>query len=222
MGLLVMFLVAHGHAQNCVITIPNKPLTAAGLATPHKVTGCNQINFTNQASFVEAVILDPATGNLAIYHPLIINADNTIPDVDFIPPVTPTLPANAVVGLWFDTNGLTLTLAGDTTTCINGINANGIESIFGRFAYCNAPAFFQAAFLAYYLQGVLLVPSLGTIQNGPTVGFPCPTIRDFRVVDNNPAEGLLATYLLVGGTTLAQNTPQNAKINTSIGKGHSR
>jgi len=208
-----MFLVARSNAQNCVITIPNNPLTAAGLATPYQMTGCDQINFANQGSFVEAAILDPATGALSIYHPLIINQDNAVAGVDFITPVTPTLPADAVVGLWFGSNGLSVTLAGDNTTCVNGYG----NSIFGKFAYCNAVAFFNAAFLAIF-QGLLVVPPLGTLKNGTlNDGTQCPSSRDFRVVDMDPSDGVASTYLLIGGTTLAQNTPQNAEIKNSTG-----
>lgn len=105
------------------------------------MTGCNQLEFSNQGSFVEAAILDPATGNLSIYNPLVINQDQNVEGVDFLTPVVPTLPENAVVGIFFGSNGLTLSLAGDTNGCVNGDG----NSIFGQFAYCNTPAFFTAA-----------------------------------------------------------------------------
>jgi hypothetical protein len=68
-GLVAVLLVTLSHAQNCIITIPPNPLTAADLATPYKMTGCNQIDFSNNGSFVEATILDPATGTLQVYNP---------------------------------------------------------------------------------------------------------------------------------------------------------
>lgn len=100
--------------------------------------------------------MDPGTGAVSIYHPLIINQDNAVTGVDFITPVTPTLPADAVVGLWFGSNGLSVTLAGDNTTRVNGYGRPILgNSIFGKFAYCNAVAFFEAVLLAEF-KGCLL------------------------------------------------------------------
>jgi len=159
-GLSVAFFASLSTAQavfDCEIAVPPNPLTAAGLATPYKVTGCNQIDFDNQGNFVEAAILDPATGAVQIYHPLIINANQTVEGTDFITPVTPTLPANAVVGIWFGSNANTVTLTGSTNGCVNGLGG----SIFGQFAYCNAPEFFTAANTAISA-GLLKIPSPGT------------------------------------------------------------
>ena len=39
----------------------------------------------------------------------------------------------------------------------------------------------------------------------------CPVVRDFRVVDMDQSDNVDTTYLLIGGTKLAQNTPANAK-----------
>jgi hypothetical protein len=208
LGLVAVYLASLGHAQNCVITIPPNPLTAAGLATPYTMTGCNQINFANQGSFLEATILDPATGALSVYNPLIINQDQAVAGKDFITPVTPTLPANAVVGIWFGSNALTVTLAGDTNGCVNGDG----NSIFGQFAYCNGPQFFSAAQTAISA-GLLKVPSPGTITKGASTGTQCPTTRDFRVVDMDQSDNVDTTYLLIDGVKLAQNTPENAKAN---------
>ena len=142
-GLTALALASRCLAQtmNCVLTVPPNPLTAKGLATPYTMTGCDQTNFATEGCFVEAVILDRATGDLSIYNPLVINQDQNVTGVDFIQPVVPTLPANAVVGLWFGSNANTLTLVGSTDSCVNGDG----NSIFGQYAYCNAPAFFRAA-----------------------------------------------------------------------------
>jgi len=208
LGLTAVLLATLGHAQNCVITIPPNPLTAAGLATPYKMTGCNQIDFANQGSFVEATILDPATGALQVYNPLVINQGNAVAGKDFITPVMPTLPANAVVGIWFGSNAVTVTLAGDTNGCVNGLG----DSVLGQFAYCNAPQFFTAAQKAI-AAGLLKVPSPGKIAKGNSIGTQCPTVRDFRVVDMDQSDNVDSTYLLINGNQLAQNTPANAKAN---------
>src|ERR1700750_1010915 len=97
-------------AQNdCVLTVPPNPLSAQGLATPYQQTGCDQRMFADQASFVEAAIWDPATNTLSVYHPLVVNKGD-VAGKNFIAPVAPTLPANAIVGIVFGTNGGTLTL----------------------------------------------------------------------------------------------------------------
>lgn len=151
----LLFTVQSQAAFDCVITVPPNPLTAQGLATPYKVTGCDQTQFADQGSFVEAAIIDTATGAVQIYHPLVINQNMV--QADFIAPVLPTLPANSVVGLWFGSNAATVTLKGTIQTCVNGDG----KSIFGQFAYCNAPAFFTAAQTAV-AAGQLKVPALGS------------------------------------------------------------
>jgi hypothetical protein len=208
-GLTVLAIASRCLAQdmNCVLTVPPNPLTAEGLATPYKMTGCNQINFGTEGCFVEASILDPATGAITVYNPLVINQDQAVAGVDFITPVVPTLPANAVVGIWFGSNALTLTLAGSTNGCVNGDG----NSIFGQFAYCNAPEFFTAAETAV-AAGLLKIPPPGSTTKAATVQ-PCPVVRDFRVVDMDQSDNVDTTYLLINGKTLAQNTPANAAAN---------
>jgi len=139
----------------------------------------------------------------------VINANATVPNVDFIPPVVPTLPANAIVGIFYGSNAVTLTLTGDTAggNCVNGDG----NSIFGQFAYCNTPAFFEAAYAAVS-SGLLVVPPPGTTTKTLTPQ-PCPVTRDFRMVDMDQSDNVDSTYLLIGGTKLAQDTPANAKAN---------
>jgi hypothetical protein len=177
------------------------------------MSGCDQTQFATEACFVEAAILDPATGAVQIYNPLVINHNSTRAGVDFITPVVPILPANAVVGIWFGSNAVTLTLSGDTATCVNG-DANGV---FGQFAYCNTPAFFTAASSAVS-SGLLKVPPPGSTTKGAT-GQPCPVTRDFRMVDMDQSDNVDSTYLLIDGKTLAQNTKANAaKYKNATGK----
>jgi len=130
----------------------------------------------------------------------------------FIPPVVPTLPANAVVGIWFGSNALTVTLTGTTQGCVNGDG----NSIFGQFAYCNGPAFFAAAQTAI-AAGLLTVPPVGTASIA--TGQPCPSVRDFRVVDMDQSDNVDTTYLLIGGKVLAQNTATNAAANSKNSTG---
>jgi hypothetical protein len=122
-------------AQNaCVLTVPPNPLSATGLATPYQQSGCDQRQFADQASFVEAGIWDPATNSFSLYHPLVVNQGD-VAGKNFIAPVAPVLPANATVALWFGTNGGSLTLTGtgaQQAGCVNGLNQNGAVNIFGQ------------------------------------------------------------------------------------------
>jgi hypothetical protein len=191
---------------NCSLTVPNNPLTAEGLATPYQLVAtdptagdCHETN-SDQSAFVQAAVLDPATGQISIYNPLVVDQFAT----PAVPPVIPTLPANAIVAVWFGYNGDTLTLqAADgvlsAASCING--ANGAN--FGQFAYCNAPAFFKAANRAIR-RGQLRIPPLGTAADGR----PCPTVRDFFVVDQDQSDNLPTSYLMTSDG-MAQKTQAN-------------
>jgi hypothetical protein len=191
---------------NCSLIVPTNPLSAEGLATPYQLvatdsaTGeCHEAN-PKQSAFVQAAILDPATGQVSIYNPLVIDKD-TAPGVL---PVVPMLPSDAVVGIWFGYNGDVLTLNGasgalSAAGCVNGLpNSN-----FGQFAYCNAPAFFKAAH-RLIRSGKLTVPALGVAVDG----LPCPSVRDFFVVDQDQSDNLPTTYLLTG-IGVAQKTQVN-------------
>lgn len=214
---LVVLVIAPGvlFAQNpnCTIIVPNAPLTAAGLATPYLLqpadsnpddTGftCHETDPASSA-FVQAAIFDPATGQISIYNPLVID-EGSAPSLGSTI-VTPTLPPNAVVALWFGFNGNVLTQGGDPSNlqaanCVNGLP----NSEFGQFSYCNAPAFFKAANRAIR-QGKLRVPWLGLANDHQ----PCPTVRDFAVVDQDQSDNLPVTYLIGSDGLLAQNTQAN-------------
>src|SRR6266513_1903167 len=64
---------------DCTIIVPLAPLTALGLATPYELTAtnpangpCHEVN-PAQSAFVQATIIDPATGNISVYNPLVID-----------------------------------------------------------------------------------------------------------------------------------------------------
>jgi hypothetical protein len=212
---LILLMISSGvlFAQNpnCTIIVPDAPLTAAGLATPYQLKAtdptdgngpCSETN-TNSSAFVQAAIFDPATGQISIYNPLVID-QGSAPAVDT---VTPTLPDQAVVALWFGFNGNNLTQEGahsgvlTASGCVNGLPNN----IFGQYSYCNAPVFFRAANRAIRA-GRLNVPNLGRANDGQ----PCPTVRDFYVVDQDQSDNLPVAYLISAGGLLAQNTQANA------------
>ncbi len=196
---------------NCTIIVPNAPLSAVGLATPYELTATNPMDGAchetdpNSSAFVQAAILDPTTGQISIYNPLVID-QNSMPAVA---PVPPTLPGNAIVALWFGFNGTNLVQQGakpgvleaNANGCVNGLPSN----VFGQFSYCNAPAFFKAANQAIR-RGKLRVPPLGIAVDG----LPCPSVRDFFVVDQDQSDNLPVTYLISAGGQLAQKTATNA------------
>jgi hypothetical protein len=186
---------------DCTLQVPTGPLTAAGLATPYRLTAtdaakgpCHEAD-PAQSAFVQATVLDPATGALSVYNPLVVDRGTS----PARPPVVPKLPAHAVVGLWFGFNGNNLTLRGGTTAgrCVNGTPG----SIFGQFAYCNAPAFFTAANRARQ-ERRLRVPRLGVGRDGA----PCPTTRDFGIVDQDQSDNVTTAYLATGDGRTAQRT----------------
>jgi hypothetical protein len=127
--LYILFFAALTSAQaSCTLSVPANPLTAVGLATPYTVTGCDQRQFADQGSFVEAAIFDPATNTITLYHPLVVNKGD-VAGKDFITPIPATVPAGATVGIWFGTNAGTLTLAGPGVGgCVNGLP----NSVFGQ------------------------------------------------------------------------------------------
>ena len=140
---LSFLFAAAAYAQNCVLTVPAEPLTATGLATPYTLSGCDQTNAAAEGCFVEAAIFDPTTNSISIYHPLVVN-EGDVAGVNYITPVTPTLPSGAIVGIWFGSNAVTLTLSGPgASQCVNGFDG----SIFGQIAYCNAEAFMKVSLL---------------------------------------------------------------------------
>ena len=202
-------LGSHAAAVNgdCTLIVPSQPLSTQGLATPYQLVAtdpangpCNESNKA-QAAFVQGAVIDPATGQISIYNPLVID-QGTQPAAA---PVVPQLPANGVVALWFGFNGNNLTLQ-DTNgslkqgKCVNGVNG----SIFGQFAYCNAPAFFRAANMAMQA-GLLNSPPLGMANDGK----PCPSVRDFGLVDMDQSDNVVTSYLVTANGQTAQMTAAN-------------
>src|ERR1700744_6035605 len=154
---------------NCDIVVPANPLSAKGLATPYQLTGpggmsatasgCTITNAAALGAFVQATILHPHTGQLSVYHPLVVT-QGTRPAVG---PKVPTLPRNAVVTIDFGFNGTDLTQVGATANALRqGVCTNGQGGTdFGQVSFCNGTTFFNDAF-QLERQGKLRVPSEGT------------------------------------------------------------
>ncbi|TPX37539.1 hypothetical protein SmJEL517_g00485 [Synchytrium microbalum] len=199
-------------AQDCSLIVPPNALT--NLASVYQLTGpgCIQTDFVNTGAFVEAVIYDPnnAARPLQVYNPLVVTQGTT----PLLPPVPVTIPAGAVVGIWFGFNGNTLTLidanSGADLAAANCVMGLSTGDIFGQFSACNGAAFFAATL------GKGLAPPLSTIQAGPFAGQPCPTTRSFMVVDQDQSDNVVTTYISVGNQT-AQDTPANrASTNATV------
>jgi hypothetical protein len=209
---------------NCDIIVPANPFTPTGLATPYQLTGtdgqspaqsgCEMTNAVNLGAFVQATILNPATGKLYVYDPLVVT-EGTTPAVA---PVVPVLPSDAIITIDFGFNGTDLFQVGATpdtlkdADCLNGTSG----SIFGQVSFCNGANFFNAAFRDER-EGKLVVPSEGTsdkiIASGGTLGSGqnCPETRNFDLVDQDPSDNVTTEYLLDPATgQTAQDTTSNS------------
>ncbi len=210
--------------DTCDIIVPAHPLTAKGLATPYQLTGaaggspaatgCQMVNSLNLGAFVQATILDPRTGKLYVYNPLVITAGTT----PAVKPVVPKLPKNAIVTIDFGFNGTTLRQKGATPdalsqgNCVDGMPG----SPFGQVSFCNGANFFNAAF-RMERSGKLTIPAAGTARNlvasagALGTGRQCPTTRNFDMIDQDPSDNVTSKYLLNPATgQTAQDTTANA------------
>jgi hypothetical protein len=207
----------------CDIIVPANPLSARGLATPYQLTGpggmtpaksgCEMSNGAKTGAFVQATILDPATGALSVYDPLVITR-GTKPGMKLKAPV---IPADAVMTIGFGFNGRDLVLVGAAPTTLADAHCVGGQagSAFGRTSFCNGVNFFNAVRQAER-RGLLKVPSPGTsnaiVPSGGNLGTgrSCPVISNFEVASLDPGESVTTTYLLnpLTGQT-AQDNPTN-------------
>ena len=207
---------------NCDIIVPANPLSAGGLSTPYQLTGpagtspaasgCNMANATALGAFVQATILNPRTGALSVYNPLVITAGTT----PAVAPVVPKLPRNAIVTIDFGFNGTDLTQVGATPSALaQGNCVNGLGSVFGQVSFCNGINFFNTAF-SLMREGRLFVPSAGhSAKIVPTAGAlgtgtTCPTVRNFDMVDQDQSDNVTTIYLINPTTgQTAQDTAAN-------------
>ncbi|KAG0205513.1 hypothetical protein BGX28_002949 [Mortierella sp. GBA30] len=194
------FAEAKANPGACFIQVPKDPLSAKGLATPYilKKGNCDQ-TVADQQVFVEATVFDPNTNTFSVYHPLVINEGSE----PAIKPITPKLPKNAVVGLWFGANSNSVTLTGDIKKCVNGLSST---DVFGQVAFCNAENFFSAVHASDKAGNGAVIPPIGTDLHGN----PCPTTRYFGIIDQDQSDNVITTYLQTG-KRFAQATKANRK-----------
>jgi len=215
------FTTASAANVSCDIIVPANPLSARGLATPYQLTGTHGKTPAESGcqmspgvkAFVQATILDPATGALSVYEPLVVTR-GTRPAVR---PRAPTIPGDAVVTIDFGFNGKDLFQAGATPATL--AEANCVDgqagSAFGQVAFCNGVSFFRAV-RKDERKGLLKVPSPGasskiTPSGGDLgTGRDCPVTRNFEVADADLGDNVTTQYLLnpVTGQT-AQYTTSN-------------
>jgi hypothetical protein len=163
-------------------------------------------------AYVQATILDPFTGRLFVYNPLVITQGTT----PAVAPVVPRLPRHAIVTIDFGFNGTNLTQVGATPNALQQGNCvNGLGSVFGQVSFCNGINFFNAA-LRLLRAGLLHVPAAGRSANMvPTAGAvgsgrACPTVRNFDMVDQDQSDNVTTVYLLNPTTgQTAQDTAAN-------------
>jgi hypothetical protein len=186
------------NSMNCTLTVPADPLSAQGLATPWQLgDGCSEAN-PNLTAFVEATILTPG-GQISVYDPLVVTA-GTEPAV---PAAPPNLPSGSKVIIDTGFNGANLVLEGAGALQGQCVDAYG-NSIIAQTAACNAPAFYADA-NHQIARGTLTVPALGV----GTDGQPCPTTRDFSLIDQDQSDNVLTAYLVNSAGQTAQDSAAN-------------
>jgi len=193
---------------SCGIIVPASPLSARGLATPYQLTGppgtsaaasgCTMSAAAVRAGLVRATILDPATGALAVYTPVVV-PKGTRPAT--APPV-PELPPGAVVTISFGSPGMDLVPAGATSGALaQGHCVSGPGPVASAVASCNGAAFFTAA-LPLLRAGRLQLPPAGTsasmVATGGRAGTgrACPNVRNFEVAGQDQGVGALVDGFL--------------------------
>jgi hypothetical protein len=170
--------------------------------TPYILQGpnCNQANPAN-SRFVHAVVVNTLTGSLFVYDPLVISQGMIL--VAQPAPVNFTT-ANSVVGIWMGSNSNFLTLNNPNGIANGNCVTGPMGSPFGQFAWCNANQFWVAV-NSLLQQGLIALPNLGTAFDG----LPCPTLRDFFVIDMDPDDGVQTIYLLTAQNQVVQATTAN-------------
>ncbi len=161
---------------------------------------------------MQGVFINLNTGQIAVYNPLVINKGT----VAGVAPVRPDLPDGAIVSLYFGFNGNNLTLkfqGDDQTGNLNDddVNSHCVQG-FGQEAWCNTAAFFAAAHDAI-ADGRLQVPALGTGNDG----LPCPSVRSFRLVDQDQSDNVTTRYVKLANGLFASDTAANRAGGTVFG-----
>jgi hypothetical protein len=187
-------------STNCTVTVPARPLSAKGLATPWELgDGCTWANGGTEGVFIDATILAP-NGQIQVYNPLVID-QGTTPEVA---PTPPTIARGSQVILSVGFNGGALALVGRGARQGNCLDAFG-NSLIDQTPQCNAINFYRMA-NAEIRRGILKIPATGTGKDGQA----CQTTRDFALIDQDQSDNAVASYLFNPATgQTAQATAAN-------------
>jgi hypothetical protein len=187
---------------DCTLKAPADPLSAQGLATPYELASagqqCSEAN-ENLAAFVQATILDPATGALSVYNPVVKDAGQPLLGT---PPPVPVLPPHAVIAIWTGFNGNVLKIVGP--------GARGFVN-FAQQAYDNSPLLFFAISQSVRA-GRTVIPPLGMANDG----MACPSTRDFSIVDQDQSDNDPVAYPAYNVTNGSDEALVNL-VDTSLG-----
>ena len=124
------------NSTNCAVTVPDRPLTAQGLATPWVLgDGCTWANGGTEGVFIDATILSP-NGQVEVYNPLVINQGTT----PAVAPTPPTVARGSQVILSVGFNGGAVALVGRGARQGNCLDAFG-NSLVDQTPQCNAANF---------------------------------------------------------------------------------
>ena len=215
--MLLFFLIPLVYAADCILVMPPFPLTLNGLLTPYRLQSVNPadpctMNNPNTAAFVEATMIDLDTRRITVYHPMVVT-DGTAP---LFPPAPFTLPPNSIVSLSFGSNANTLRLTPlenmKAGRCVNGISGT---DLFGQFAYCNSDLLFDkvSEWIAAGMDLIPPIPPIGIANDGKE----CLTTRHFMMVDQDPSDNVVTTYLLDPITMkVMQDTPNNRLLHPTF------
>jgi hypothetical protein len=188
------------NSTNCTVTVPDRPLTAQGMATPWVLgDGCTWENGGTEGVFIDATILAP-NGQVQVYNPLVINQGTT----PAVAPTPPTVARGSQVILSVGYNGGALALVGRGARQGNCLDAFG-NSLVDQTPQCNAVNFYRMANFEI-ARGLLKIPATGTGQDGQA----CQTTRDFALIDQDQSDNAVASYLFDPATgKSAQATAAN-------------
>src|SRR6201986_2518207 len=192
-------------STNCTVTVPDRPLTAKGLATPWVLgDGCTWANGGTEGVFIDATILAP-NGQIQVYNPLVINQGTT----PAVAPTPPTIARGSQVILSAGFNGNALALVGRGARQGHCIDAYG-NSLINQTPQCNAANFYRMANFEI-ARGLLKIPATGTGKDGQA----CQTTRDFALIDQDQSDNAVASYLFDPATGhAAQATAANVAAMT--------
>ena len=195
-------------STNCTVTVPARPLSAKGLATPWELgDGCTWANGGTEGVFIDATILAP-NGQLQMYNPLVID-QGTTPDVA---PTPPTIAAGSQVILSVGYNGNALALVARARA---GQLRRRVRQLAGRPDAAVQRGQFLPDGQRRDQARTAEDPAAGTGQDGQA----CPTTRDFGLIDQDQSDNAVASYLFdpaTGQSAQATAANQAAMANATL------